>query len=320
MEKHILVPEEDELGLRLDKFLTSRLAEYSRSFIQKLIANNNVINKGGSIISDSSYKITMGEYIVKIPEALPTHLTPYKKDLEIVYEDSDLLIINKPANLVTHPGAGNRENTLANALINYLDNNLSSIGGVERPGILHRLDKDTSGLIIIAKTNHAHVFLSEELEKRNITRIYHALIWKVPTIKYNKISTYIRRSRSNRIKMETHLSDGKLAITHYKILKQYNSSFSLVECKLETGRTHQIRVHLSYIKHPIIGDQLYGSDYNNLSNNLENNLKIQINMLNRQALHAKKISFTHPTTHEFMEFEIDYPDDMKKIIKNFDLA
>jgi len=317
VKKYIFIPTAEEIGQRLDKFLTSKLTDLSRTFIQKLITTNNLSTQSGTV-TDSSYSITSEEYTLIVPEATLIHLTPYQKDLDIVYEDNDIILINKPANLVTHPGAGNKDNTLANALIHYLDDNLSSIGGVERPGILHRLDKDTSGLIIIAKNNHSHEFLSDELKSRNITRIYHALIWKVPVLKYGKIVTHIRRNKNSRLKMETHQTDGKLAITHYKLLKQYQNALTLMECKLETGRTHQIRVHMAYIKHPVIGDQIYGSDYNNLCNNLPSDLEVRVNNLKRQALHAKKISFTHPTTGKFMEFEIDYPDDMANIINLLD--
>jgi 23S rRNA pseudouridine1911/1915/1917 synthase len=205
-----------------------------------------------------------------------------------------------------------------NGLIKYLGDNLSSIAGVERPGIVHRLDKDTSGLIMIAKTNIAHQHLSNQLKTKSLKRIYHAICWGVPSPVVGKIETYIKRHKLHRLKMDVDKYDGKLAITNYRLLNNFDNKISLVECSLQTGRTHQIRVHMTHIGTPLLGDQLYGSSHKTKYINLPKKLSDFCKKFNRQALIAKKIGFIHPVKDEYMEFEIDYDNEIKNLLEIWD--
>ena len=269
---HNIIAEENEIGIRLDKFLGKHLVEISRVQIQNLI-DNELVKEDGQVIRSKSYKVKKANYEIIIPEPKKNHLKEANIPLDIVYEDDDILLVNKQSGLTTHPGAGNYENTLVNGLIHYLGDNLSAIAGVERPGIVHRLDKDTSGLIIIAKNNLAHLHLADQLKTRTLKRIYHAICIGVPVPPIARIETFIQRNKTNRLKIEVNKYNGKIAITNYKLLDEYDSKLSLVECSLATGRTHQIRVHLSHIGYPIIGDKLYCKNLNTKYINLEDDIK-----------------------------------------------
>ncbi len=242
--------------------------------------------------------------------------------LDILYEDDDVIVINKAAGMVVHPAAGNWTGTLVNALLYHCGDTLSGIGGVKRPGIVHRLDKDTSGVMIVAKNDHAHAHLSEQLANRTLSRIYHALVWDVPIPPYGTIDIAMGRDHKNRLKQAIKRGDAnqsRHAVTHYKTLKSYQDAISLVECKLETGRTHQIRVHMQAKGHCLIGDPMYGAQQTLQLSRLgrlgDNINKDTILNFPRQALHAHKLSFVHPKTDDIMTFTADIPDDLKNIIE-----
>lgn len=314
-----LTVNESEFGMRLDKFLTLHLKDISRTQIQNLIANGMIANQNG-IIYDRSYKIKAGLYKITIVKSPTNFIKPKNIKLDIVFEDNDLIVINKQAGLTTHPGAGNTENTLVNALVNHFDH-LSSIAGSDRPGIVHRLDKDTSGLIVVAKNDYTHQALAQQLKERRLTRIYHALCWSKPQLTIGKIDTLIRRNNSNRLKMEVSDISGKRAITDYKIIAKFQSDkLSLIECKLHTGRTHQIRVHMCHIGCPLVGDQVYAKSFKNKYYSLEEKLHAYFANFNRQALIAKKIVFIHPITNLEHSYEIDYPEDLKNLLDVINLC
>jgi 23S rRNA pseudouridine1911/1915/1917 synthase len=315
VNKYALYPQAHEIGERLDKFIARYLTDLTRSFIQKAITSGNVITENIAI-SNCSHKVLNQKYYITLPEPEDTTLQATNIPLNIIFEDDDILVINKQHGLTTHPGAGNNDNTLVNALIYHFGNNLSSEGGADRPGIVHRLDKDTSGLIIVAKNNFAHSRLSAQLQDRSLSRIYHALCWKEPLPHFGTIQTNIRRCRKNRLKMEVCDTDGKFAHTDYLVLKTYYDKLSLIECKLHTGRTHQIRVHMSHLGYPIIGDSLYGSSRKSCIFSMPEEFQNIFAGFNRQALIAKKISFIHPRSEEIMHFEINYDQDLTKIIQN----
>ena len=305
---------------RLDKFLTSYLQpshpELTRSKIQSLIKNGNVFDQNNQKITQINKKVQEGDkFKINIPEPEPSHLEPKNIPIEVIFEDEDLIVVNKPAGLTTHPGAGNKTNTLVNALLYFYQNNLSQIGGEFRPGIVHRLDKDTSGLMLVAKNDFAHQKLSEAIAARTVERKYLAFCFGTPTTNFGKIDKNIDRSKKHRLRMRVVQKGGKKAITNYKIIKNYNNIASLVECKLETGRTHQIRVHMTAIGHSLIGDHDYGNK-NRIISGISQNLQKLISEFPRQALHSYKIAFEHPRTNKLMEFEIDLPTDMKKLEEN----
>jgi len=314
--KTIEVPLEQEKNTRLDKFLSNAMEDITRSKVQSLI-KDGLVKLNDQAIYDSKYKVKPGEvFLLEVPEEKPIHIVPKKMDLDIVYEDEYLLVINKPAGLTTHPGAGNTTDTLVNGLIANYQDNLSSVGGPIRPGIVHRLDKNTTGLLVVAKNDIVHAKLSKDLSERKVKRIYNAFIWGIPFKTEDTIETYVARKRQDRKKMEVvEEGDGKIAITHYKVLKVFlTGRISLVECSLETGRTHQIRVHMHHIGHHIVGDQEYGIPNKKKRFTLEQPIADHIKNISRQMLHAKKLSFTHPITRKKLDFEIDLPDDMKKLI------
>jgi len=305
--------------MRLDKFLSGNMVEFSRSRIQSLI-EQKAVTINGKVQATANYKVVEGDNIeIILPEARSNTIKPSKNiDVAVVYEDDDLMVINKQAGLTVHPGAGNYDDTLVNALIERLGDNLSSINGVLRPGIVHRLDRDTSGLMLIAKTDAAHKHLSAQLKAHEVKRIYHALVWNCPLIKIGKIEANIARSKVDRKRMSIYKTHGKNAITHYTVLHSYFSmALALLECRLETGRTHQIRVHMEHKKMPLVGDKTYGGQLNIKKLGLITSKKAKTALLSfsRQALHAKRIEFTHPTTEELMQFEVDYPEDFKELLK-----
>jgi 23S rRNA pseudouridine1911/1915/1917 synthase len=279
---------------------------------EKLKLNDKILN-------NPSKKVTTGDEInLLIPKPEIASLTPFNFKLEIVYEDDDLLIINKPAGIIMHPGAGNYDKTIVNALIHYDKNSLSNIGDELRPGIVHRIDKNTSGLVIIAKNNKTHENLSKQFSEHTIIREYQLLIWGKLRPSSGKIETYIARSSRNRQLMEVSRSKGKRAITNYKTINIFENdnipTLSLVECRLETGRTHQIRVHMNYKGNSVVGDEKYKKKYKKLKN-VNLNIQIAISKLNRQFLHAKTLGFIHPQTGKEMIFSSNLPKELNNILK-----
>lgn len=319
MEKFEFEVGENEEGVRLDKFLTEKFSsakpEITRSKIQNLIEKKAVFDEKNQALNNTSQKTKLGQkFFVIIPDAKPSHLTAKEIPFEIIFEDDDLLVINKPAGLTVHPGTGNQDDTLVNALLFTHKNRLSKINGEFRPGIVHRLDKDTSGLMLVAKNDFTHQILSQKLKDRDIKRNYLAFIYGALSPAKGVIDKNIGRSRINRLKMKICKTLGREAITNYETLATFQNGFvSLVECRLKTGRTHQIRVHLESIKHSLIGDQLYNSAKKNPPKELNETSKNLIKNFPRQALHSYKISFVHPRSKKEMSFEIELPDDLKNL-------
>ena len=318
MEKNInLIVNDDEDNLRVDIFVNKREKQISRTRIKNLILKEK-LRLNNKIINNPSKKVLAGdEIILQIPEPEEASLKPYDFKLEIVYEDDDLLVINKPAGIIMHPGAGNYDKTIVNALMYYNKDSLSTIGDELRPGIVHRIDKDTSGLVVIAKNNETHENLSLQFSNHTIVRVYQLLIWGKLRPSSGKIDTFITRSSKNRQMMEVSRSKGKQAITNYKTIEVFENdktpTLSLVECRLETGRTHQIRVHMTYMGNSIMGDGKYKKKYKKLKN-IDTNLENLIYKLDRQFLHAKTLGFTHPKTNEEMIFSSILPQELEKIL------
>ena len=319
MEKKInLIVKDEDKNLRVDVFINKKENELSRTRIKNLILKK-FLKINNKIIIDPSKKILKGDLLgLTIPEPKKASLKPYKYELNITYEDDDLIVLDKPAGIVMHPGAGNYDNTIVNALMNHDRNSLSNIGGELRPGIVHRIDKNTSGLVVIAKNNQTHEHLSVQFHNHTIKRIYDLLVWGKIKPSKGKVETLITRSSRNRQMMEVSNSKGKKAITNYKTLEIFENNniptLSLVECKLETGRTHQIRVHMSYLGNNIVGDDKYKKKFKKLKNinpYLEKNL---VN-LNRQFLHARTIGFIHPKKNKEMLFNSFLPQELEIILK-----
>ncbi|MDA7572668.1 RluA family pseudouridine synthase [Candidatus Pelagibacter sp.] len=318
MKKNInLIVEEDENNIRIDVLINKREELISRTRIKNLILKEK-LKLNNQLITDPSKKVSTGDQIdLKIPDPQEASLKPYDFKLEIIYEDEDLLVINKPAGIIMHPGAGNYNKTIVNALIHYNKESLSTIGDELRPGIVHRIDKDTSGLIVIAKNNETHENLSLQFSNHTITRVYQLLIWGKLRPSSGKIDTFITRSSKNRQMMEVSISKGKRAITNYQTIEIFENdktpTLSLVECKLETGRTHQIRVHMTYMGNSIMGDGKYRKKYKKLKN-IDTNLENLIYKLDRQFLHAKTLGFIHPKTNEEMIFSSILPQELENIL------
>jgi len=305
--EHTLDVAEEQNKMRLDKFIAAFMPEISRNRVQALIEQGN-ISISDKKITDRSHKVRSGDEIsILIPPAEESKMQEADIPLKIVYEDDDLLVIDKQPGLTVHPGAGNHQDTMANALLKHCGKSLSGIGGVMRPGIVHRLDKDTSGLMVVAKNDKAHQDLAEQLKNRSLKRVYHAFVWGVPTPLAGKISANIGRSKRDRKKMTTLRSGGREAVTNYKLLKTYGkNAVSLVECRLETGRTHQIRVHMTFKGHSLIGDKTYGGKGRvNLAGVLKE-VKEFIEKFPRQALHSTTIAFTHPISGKLLQFESNF--------------
>lgn len=324
VEQFVIKSDGESKGQRLDKFLINKLftlkPEISRNRLQILIESGQVINSCNKTkLTRCDYKIKGDEEIlVIIPIALESKIIAKDISFEIVFEDENMLVINKPAGLTTHPGNGNIQNTLVNALLFYCGKNLSGINGVMRPGIVHRLDKDTSGLMVVAKNDLAHYALVKQIEQRILKRNYLAFCYGTPKPLSGVIDKNIGRSKINRLKMTTLKTGGRVAITHYKVEEIYfDGLISLIKCQLDTGRTHQIRVHLSAIGHPIIGDSIYCSGRRSLKGVSEKAIGM-INNFSRQALHSYKISFLHPVYQKEMNFAVDFsPDinDLKNVLE-----
>ena len=300
---------------RLDKVLTKSLTQYSRTQIKTLILSGNVI-KNNIQIKDPSYITKENEnYSVKIFVKKETKFQPEDIDLDIIYEDADLLIINKPPNLVMHPAPGNENGTLVNALIHYTKNNLSNINSNTRPGIVHRLDKDTSGILVVAKNNEIHIKLSNQFKDHSISRKYKAIVWGTPNSQ--QIEGYIERNKKNRKKMSLNNKGfGKYSKTEIKLEKSFGIA-SIVDCVLHTGRTHQIRLHLTSKNSPIVGDKIYGKSKINQfgKDQKEFNKFMILKNFERQALHAYHLGFIHPSSRKKMDFNVDLPQDFKNLIE-----
>ena len=303
---------------RIDIFISNKERSLSRSRIKSLILKEK-IKLNNKIIKSPAKKVNLGDKInIQIPKPKVTSLKPYSYGLEIIYEDNDLLIINKPAGIIMHPGAGNYDKTIVNALIHYDKNSLSNVSGELRPGIVHRIDKNTSGLVVIARNNQAHERLSKQFSEHTILREYQLLIWGKLRPSNGQIITFLTRSSRNRQLMEVSSSKGKKAITNYKTLEIFENentpTLSLVECKLETGRTHQIRVHMNYKGNSIVGDDKYKKKYKKIKNI---DLKIQnsISTLSRQFLHAKTLGFIHPKNNKKMLFSSNLPLELNNILE-----
>ena len=303
-----------EEGERIDKYITSKIDGQTRSQVKFLILNSKVL-VNNCVERDCAKKVKCGDKITFTIVSKPTTLEPYPLNLDVIYKDDDLMVVNKPAGLAVHPGTNTQNTTLANALVMYCKD-LSSIAGEARPGIVHRLDKDTSGLILIAKNNEAHSYLSDQIIKRKVKRKYWALTYGVPNPVIGKIITNVAPDKKDPTKMQVVSSTtGKIAITYYRVIKVFeNSMFSLVECKLQTGRTHQIRVHMKHKNAPIVGDQKYAIYYNLNAKTVSSKIIEAIKGLNRQALHAYQIAFIHPKTQQFMEFQIPMDEKIQKLI------
>ena len=319
MEKKInLIVENNDKNLRVDAFINKKENKISRTRIKNLILNKK-LRLNNKIIEDPSKKISIGDFIeLIIPEPKKASLKAYKYKLDIIYEDEDLIVLNKPAGIVMHPGAGNFDNTIVNALINHDKNSLSNIGGELRPGIVHRIDKNTSGLVVIAKNNQTHEHLSIQFSKHSIVRIYQLLIWGKIRPSKGKIETLITRSSKNRQMMEVSNIKGKRAITNYKTVEIFENkntpTLSLLECKLETGRTHQIRVHMNYLGNSIVGDDKYKKKFKRIKN-IDPLLEKKLINLNRQFLHAKTIGFIHPKKNQEIIFDSILPLELEIVLK-----
>lgn len=297
-ENIILNAEKSDTGQRIDKYISGNTENLTRSAIQNLIEKSKITVNGKSVFKN--YKLRDGDNIeIEIPEPENLDVKPENIPLDIVYEDNDLLVVNKPKGMVVHPAHGNYNGTLVNALLYHCKDSLSGINGVIRPGIVHRIDKNTSGLLIVAKNDISHVKLSEQIKAHSFTREYEAIACGYFKDKSGTVDAPIGRHHTDRKKMCVTYENSKNAVTHYEVIKQYGG-YAHVRLRLETGRTHQIRVHLSYINHPVLGDDVYGKSYKGIDG---------------QCLHAKKIGFIHPTTGEYMEFTSELPDYFQKILR-----
>ena len=296
-----LVCTAEDCGKRIDKYISERISELTRSAVQIIISKNAVTVSGKSV--SKNYKIKGSETVsVEMPDPEPTDAVPENIPLNIIYEDSDLLVVNKPKGMVVHPAHGNYSGTLVNALLYYCGGSLSGINGVIRPGIVHRIDKNTSGLLIVAKNDKAHLHLSEQIKAHSFTREYEAVACGYFKETDGTVDAPIGRHKTERKKMCVTAENSRNAVTHYSVIKQYGG-YAHIRCRLETGRTHQIRVHMAYIGHPILGDEVYGKSYKGIEG---------------QCLHARKIGFIHPSAHKYMEFTSPLPEYFVSIINKLE--
>ncbi len=297
----VLAVSPENKGERIDRFVSDNIPELTRSAVQGLIADGAVLADGKAV--SKNYKPRGGEKItVTLPEPQPMDAVPEEIPLDIVYEDSDLLVVNKPKGMVVHPAHGNYTGTLVNALLWHCGDSLSGINGVIRPGIVHRIDKNTSGLLIVAKNDRSHLFLAEQIKEHSFTREYEAVACGSFREPEGTVDAPIGRHKTDRKKMCVTQENSRNAVTHYTVLKQY-AGYAHVRLRLETGRTHQIRVHLAYIGHPVLGDDVYGKPYKGLEG---------------QCLHARKIGFIHPSTKEYMEFTSPLPDYFQQVLNKLE--
>ena len=291
----------EDSGKRIDKYISDNIAELTRSAVQGIIAKNGITADGKAV--SKNYKIKGTETIeVEIPEAEPMDAVPEDIPIEIVYEDDDLLVVNKPKGMVVHPAHGNYHGTLVNALLFHCGESLSGINGVIRPGIVHRIDKNTSGLLIVAKNDKSHLHLAEQIKAHSFTREYEAIVSGSLKQESGTVDAPIGRHKTDRKKMCVTAENSRNAVTHYSLIKQYGG-YAHIKCRLETGRTHQIRVHMAYIGNAVLGDDVYGKAYKGIEG---------------QCLHARKIGFIHPSTEKYMEFTSELPDYFKNIINKLE--
>jgi len=298
---------EAQAGLRLDRALAELLPDLSRERIKALIVEGQIVSGGRSL--NPSMKVAVGQdYSITLPAPVALDAVARDIPLDIVHEDADLIVVDKPAGLVVHPAAGNLDGTLVNALLHHCDGQLSGIGGVARPGIVHRIDKDTSGLLVVAKSDKAHEGLARQFKDHSIDRLYAAIVYGIPTPGSGTVDAWIGRSDADRKKMAVHREGrGKHAVTHYRVMERLRGA-AMVECRLETGRTHQVRVHMAHLGHPLISDPVYGRDRKGFKSILET-LGFK-----RQALHAKRLGFIHPVTEEPLAFDSPLPADMQELL------
>ncbi len=309
-----------DAGARIDRFLAGAVDGLSRSRIKALIEAGRLA-AGGATIAEASYRVKPGqEYELSVPAAAPAAPRGQAIELTVVYEDADLIVVDKPAGMVVHPAPGHPDSTLVNALIAHCGASLSGIGGVQRPGIVHRLDKDTSGLIVAAKNDAAHAALAAQFAARTLKRTYRAVVWGVPSPAVGEIIGNIGRSPTNRKKMAVLSRGGRPATTRYRLLAALGGAVSLIEGRLESGRTHQLRVHLSHRGHPLVGDPLYGGGRRRHGAKLAEPLRRVLAGFPRQALHAQVIEFRHPRSGERLRLESDLPSDMKALIASLEAA
>ena len=310
--------EPGDAGQRLDRLLATRLAELSRTRVKHLVEDGRV-TLDGTAITDPSMRVKVGQsFFLALPDAVADTPLPQAMDLAIVYEDAHLLVLDKPAGLVVHPAPGNPDGTLVNALLAHCGASLSGIGGVRRPGIVHRLDKDTGGLMIVAKTEVAHRALSRDFAARRIDRAYTAFVWGVPSVSAGEIARNIGRSGVNRKKMAVVAEGrGKPAVTRYRVERAYGIYAAQIECRLATGRTHQIRVHFAHLGHPLIGDPVYGTRAGRSVAHTGPS-GAQIAAFPRQALHARLLGFTHPADKRPLEFESPLPADLRELARSLE--
>lgn len=303
-----LVPQDGAAGARLDKWLAETCPELSRARLAALIREGRV-SIDGQTIAEPKHRIKPGlEVCLDLPPPAPAEARPQAIPLEVVHEDEAIIVINKPAGLVVHPAPGNPDRTLVNALVAHCGDSLSGIGGTRRPGIVHRLDKETSGLLVVAKTDRAHRHLAEQFASHSAGRTYRALVWGVPRAPWGRLDTLIGRSGNNRTKMAVVRLNGRRAVTNWSVEGRWPWA-SLVTCRLETGRTHQIRVHMAHLGHPVVGDPLYARGHASKARALPEAARLM--PLSRQLLHAWRLDITHPYTTQPLSFETELPSDFK---------
>ena len=316
MNNYNFVVDENFDQKRIDQVVAQQYPKISRSKVSKII-KTELLKLNGQILKDPSHKVKSGDQIeFENLKEETINLIPKKMDLNIIFEDQDIIIIDKPIGMVVHPGAGNYEDTMVNGLLYHCKNNLSGMNGEDRPGIVHRIDKDTSGLLVVAKNDQAHAFIAKQFEEHSIKRSYLVFVYGILRPLHGKIETLIGRNKTNRQKMSADVIRGKDAITNYETLEVFKGNkipdISLVKCILETGRTHQIRVHMSHKGNPILGDQTYGKKIKKIRG-IDQEFEEILKSLKRQALHAHTLGFIHPTTNEEVFFASELPDDLNKL-------
>lgn len=335
-EQYIIVVEaEDDIGLRLDKLLAAHVPDLSRTRIQALLDEGRIARGNGKVLSSASLKVKRDEkFVITVPPPVESAIRAVEMPLDIIYEDDDILVVNKAAGLTVHPAPGHYDDTLVNALLAHCKDSLSGIGGVQRPGIVHRIDKDTSGLLVVAKHDKAHAHLARQLKRRSLKRTYMAVCWGLPPFGEGMMEGDIGRSPRDRKKMAVVPNGGKEAVTHYKVLENFSLNrpvnkradtmrridlASLVECELETGRTHQIRVHFAHHHFPLLGDPVYAPETGfrlrgDLGKGIPEDAMEALMSFKRQALHAAQLVLIHPISKEEMQFEAPLPDDFLMLL------